>query len=301
MANIPAAGPSGLPEAGERAFAVNGDQRLLQALTTEHFTLQTARSATIMESNGRSALFLSTVSSAVVALAFIGQLADVGQPFFLFALAVLPTLFLLGLLTYLRLAQSASEDLLYSRAINRIRRYYLDLDPAAPSWFLLGRPRRHPWRDGQHGPGRLQLAPAVPYLDHGRGHDQHDRRGLCGRGCRWAGRRPGPGGRRRSGRGPGQPHPRRGPVAGPGPAVAHRRAERAVLLPVHPQPWVARPANGCLVPRRRRGRSRRGRPTERRGPLTWTTRPGCTHSNCHRDQPPRPRQQPGTQTRYARQ
>jgi len=29
MANIPAAGPSGLPETGERAFAVNGDQRLL--------------------------------------------------------------------------------------------------------------------------------------------------------------------------------------------------------------------------------------------------------------------------------
>jgi hypothetical protein len=51
---------------------------------------------------------------------------------------VLPTLFLLGLLTYLRLAQNASEDLLYSRAISRIRRYYLDLDPAAPSWFLLG-------------------------------------------------------------------------------------------------------------------------------------------------------------------
>src|SRR5829696_335964 len=138
MADLQAGEQSGVPETGERAFAVNDDQRLLQALTTEHFTLQTARSATIMESNGRSALFLSTVSSAVVALAFIGQIADVGQPFFLFALAVLPTLFLLGLLTYLRLAQSASEDLLYSRAINRIRRYYLDLDPAAPSWFLLG-------------------------------------------------------------------------------------------------------------------------------------------------------------------
>jgi hypothetical protein len=244
MANVQAAGQSGLPETGGRAFAVNGDQRLLQALTTEHFTLQTARSATIMESNGRSALFLSTVSSAVVALAFIGQVADVGQPFFLFALAVLPTLFLLGLLTYLRLAQSASEDLLYSRAINRIRRYY------------------------QHGPGHLQLAPAVPYLDHGRGHDQHDRRGLCGRGRRWAGRRPGPGGRRRSGRGGGQPHPHRGPVARPGSAVAHRRAERAVLLPVHARPWVAQPANGCLVPRRPRGRSRPGRPIKRKGPLT---------------------------------
>ena len=236
MANIPAAGQSGLPETGERAFAVNGDQRLLQALTTEHFTLQTARSATIMESNGRSALFLSTVSSAVVALAFIGQIADVGQPFFLFALAVLPTLFLLGLLTYLRLAQSASEDLLYSRAINRIRRYYLDLDPAAPSWFLLG------GHDDIHG------VMANIGLVTSNWHLLHDRRGLCGRGRRWARRRPGPGGRRRSGRGAGQPHPGRGAVAGPGPAVAHRRAERAVLLPVHARPWVAHPASGWLVP-----------------------------------------------------
>jgi hypothetical protein len=56
MANVQAAGQSGGPEAGERPPA-SGDQRLLQALTTEHFTLQTARSATIMESNGRSALF----------------------------------------------------------------------------------------------------------------------------------------------------------------------------------------------------------------------------------------------------
>jgi hypothetical protein len=123
MANVQAGGQSAVPEAGERPLAVNGDQRLLQALTTEHFTLQTARSATIMETNGRSALFLSTVSSAVVALAFIGQVADDSQPFFLFALAVLPTLFFLGLLTYLRLAQNAGED--------------LELDPAAPSWFLL--------------------------------------------------------------------------------------------------------------------------------------------------------------------
>jgi hypothetical protein len=130
--------PALTPDGVHRPPAGTGRQQLLQALTTEHFTLQTARSATIMEANGRSALFLSTVSSAVVALAFIGQVADVGQPFFLFALALLPALFCLGLLSYLRLTQNASEDLLYARAINRIRRYYLELDPAAPSWFLLG-------------------------------------------------------------------------------------------------------------------------------------------------------------------
>jgi hypothetical protein len=110
---------------------------LLLALTTEHFTLQTARSATVADSNGRSALYLSTVSSAVVALAFIGQVAHTGPAFFLFALALLPALVLLGTLTYLRLVQTAVEDLFYARAINRIRRRYVDLDPDAARWFVL--------------------------------------------------------------------------------------------------------------------------------------------------------------------
>jgi hypothetical protein len=112
-------------------------RQLLQALTTEHFTLQTARSATIADSNGRSALYLATVSSAVVALAFIGQVAHLGQAFHLFALALLPALVMLGILTYLRLVQTAIEDLFYARAINRIRRHYVDLDPDAERWFLL--------------------------------------------------------------------------------------------------------------------------------------------------------------------
>ena len=112
-------------------------RQLLLALTTEHFTLQTARSATIADSNGRSALYLSTVSGAVVALAFIGQVTHLRQAFFLFALALLPALVLLGTLTYLRLVQTAIEDLFYARAINRIRRHYVDLDPDAGRWFVL--------------------------------------------------------------------------------------------------------------------------------------------------------------------
>ena len=112
-------------------------RQLLQALTTEHFTLQTARAATIADSNGRSALYLATVSSAVVALAFIGQVAHLGRAFLLFALALLPALVVLGILTYLRLVQTAIEDLFYARAINRIRRHYVDLDPDAGRWFVL--------------------------------------------------------------------------------------------------------------------------------------------------------------------
>jgi hypothetical protein len=112
-------------------------RQLLQALTTEHFTLQTARAATIADSNGRSALYLSTVSGAVVALAFVGQVDRLGHAFLLFALALLPALVLLGILTYLRLVQTAVEDLFYARAINRIRRHYVALDPEAARWFVL--------------------------------------------------------------------------------------------------------------------------------------------------------------------
>ena len=128
--------PATTPEQ-PRVEDVERRRQLLQALTTEHFTLQTARSATIADSNGRSALYLATVSSAVVALAFIGQMAHLGQAFLLFALALLPALVLLGTMTYLRLVQTAIEDLFYARAINRIRRHYLDLDPEAARWFVL--------------------------------------------------------------------------------------------------------------------------------------------------------------------
>ncbi len=84
--------------------------RLMLALTTKHFTLETARPATISESAGRAALFLFKVSSGIVALAFGGQSPGLGPAFDLLALTVLPVLVLLGPLTYLRLVQSAVED-----------------------------------------------------------------------------------------------------------------------------------------------------------------------------------------------
>lgn len=111
MANLPAVWQPAIPEVGQRPFAAHGDQRLLPALTTEHVTLHTARSATIMEPTGRSALTRSTISSAAVALAAIGQ------PYFLVA----PALLFLGSLTDLRPVQRVIADQLYARASNRIR------------------------------------------------------------------------------------------------------------------------------------------------------------------------------------
>lgn len=104
----------------------------MQALTTEHFALQSGRSATISESAGRSSLYMTTVSSAVVALALAGQVANLGT---LFALAILPVVFFLGLVTYGRLLQSGVEDTIYARAISRIRRLYGEINPSQADYF----------------------------------------------------------------------------------------------------------------------------------------------------------------------
>jgi hypothetical protein len=112
-------------------------QAILTTLTTEHFTLQGARSQTVSESGARSALYLGSVSSTLIALGFVSQVSEGGEIFQLFALTVLPTLFFLGLFTFVRLVESSVEDVLYGRAINRIRHYYLELAGPDARYFLL--------------------------------------------------------------------------------------------------------------------------------------------------------------------
>ena len=111
-------------------------QQILQFLTTEHFTLQTAKSATVAEANGRAANFLSTVSSAVVALAFIGQMSEMGGAFLLFGLVLFPSLLFLGFVTFERAIQTAIENMIHSRGINRIRHYYVETAPEMERYFI---------------------------------------------------------------------------------------------------------------------------------------------------------------------
>jgi hypothetical protein len=110
---------------------------LLTALTTEHFTLQGARTQTMSESSARASLYILSVSSALVALGFIGQLSEVGDVFNVFALIALPTLYVLGLFTHIRLIECGAEDFRYGMAINRIRGYYKEIAGRRADLFLL--------------------------------------------------------------------------------------------------------------------------------------------------------------------
>jgi hypothetical protein len=116
---------------------MNDPQQLLTALTTEHFCLQGARSQTMSESSARASLYVFSVSSALVALGFISQVSEVGDLFNAFALTVLPTLYVLGSVTFVRLVECGAEDFRYGMAINRIRGHYKDVAAEKADLFLL--------------------------------------------------------------------------------------------------------------------------------------------------------------------
>jgi hypothetical protein len=79
-------------------------------MTTEHFVLQTARSAGISETVGRAAIYLAAVSSGLIALAFTGQLSRLGAAFYVFGLVLLPTLAFVGVATFERAVRNGVED-----------------------------------------------------------------------------------------------------------------------------------------------------------------------------------------------
>jgi len=130
---------------------------LLTALTTEHFVLQTANSGTISEAVGRSTLYVMALSSALVAMGLASRSRDVLVPF---VATVLPALFVLGLLTTVRLIDTALESQQYLVAIARIRAHYRTLAPGAAQLFA---PERGRWPEAGGSPA-LGLGTLVAFL-----------------------------------------------------------------------------------------------------------------------------------------
>ena len=133
--SLTAGAPSGASKIA--GMAEPDRQALLTMLTTEHFTLQGSRATTVSESSSRAALYMGSVSSTLIALGFLAQVSQLGDAFDVFALVVLPTLFALGVFTFVRTVESSVEDVLYGRAINRIRAYYLEMAGSEARWFVM--------------------------------------------------------------------------------------------------------------------------------------------------------------------
>jgi len=108
---------------------------LMQALGNQYGRLQSARGVTVAESSSRSSLYLTSLSGAVVALSFVPQASRFGDTFFTFALAILPVVFFLGVVTYYRVLQTGVEDVIYARAMSKIQKFFSEIDPAHGDLF----------------------------------------------------------------------------------------------------------------------------------------------------------------------
>ena len=98
--------------------------------------LQGARSATIAESNGRANMFLAAVSGGLVALGLVATASSLGAAFYGFALVLLPTLALVGFVTFERALQSSIEDTEYARRIALLRGFYFRHAPEIAAYLL---------------------------------------------------------------------------------------------------------------------------------------------------------------------
>ena len=103
-------------------------------MTTEHFTLQGARSSTIAESTGRASMFLGAVTAAWSPLGCCTA-TNVGAAFYAVGLILLPTLAFVGLVTFDRVLQSGIEDRLCGR-IAQLRGYYFANAPELTGYLL---------------------------------------------------------------------------------------------------------------------------------------------------------------------
>jgi hypothetical protein len=111
------------------------DSRAIAILNAEHASLVASRTLAYNEGFVRTGMFLTALSAALVALGFVAQALAFGDSFQIFAVMVLTLVFVLGLATLIRVAETSWEDLRAVQGMNRVRRGYFEICPAVIPYF----------------------------------------------------------------------------------------------------------------------------------------------------------------------
>lgn len=114
------------------------DPRVLQILSTEHWSLLSARSLAYNEAFTRASMFLSFLSMSFVALAFLTQAMGFERDFLVIAAIVLGFDLLIAVVTYARIVGTGLDDLRATQGMNRIRHGYVSIAPQVAPFFVTG-------------------------------------------------------------------------------------------------------------------------------------------------------------------
>jgi hypothetical protein len=130
MPNAAATDPGARSDRG-----VLDDPRTLTILTTEHWSLLSARSLVYNEAFSRASMFLTFLSATLVALGLISTATGFSRDFLSLAAVVLAVDLFLGLATVGRVASASSEDIRYLQGMARIRHAYAEIAPGVEAHF----------------------------------------------------------------------------------------------------------------------------------------------------------------------
>jgi hypothetical protein len=124
-----AASGSATSRAGTSAPTDISDPRVITILSTEHWSLLTARSLVYNETFTRGGMFLTLLSASLVALGFVYQGSGGGPEFLAVVVAVLALDLFVGLATLGRIMGASAEEFRALQATARIRHAYLEIAP----------------------------------------------------------------------------------------------------------------------------------------------------------------------------
>lgn len=111
------------------------DARALTILTTEHWSLLSARSLAYNEAFVRGGMFLTFLSMSFVALALFSSAMTFNDDFLTVAALVLAFDFVIGLTTYSRIIGANLDDMRAVHGMARIRHGYTQIAPIATPYF----------------------------------------------------------------------------------------------------------------------------------------------------------------------
>jgi hypothetical protein len=111
------------------------DPRFITILSTEHWSLLSARSLAYNEAFVRAGMFLTFLSMSFVAMALLAQAMDFGRDFLSVAALVLAFDLVIGLATFGRINGANYDDLRAVHGMARIRHAYTQITPLVAPYF----------------------------------------------------------------------------------------------------------------------------------------------------------------------
>ena len=111
------------------------DPRAIQILSTEHWSVLTARSLAYNEAFVRAGMFLTFLSTSLIALALLADAMAFSDRFLTVAAIVLAFDFVIGVTTFGRISGANADDLRAMHGMARIRHGYIQAAPVVQPYF----------------------------------------------------------------------------------------------------------------------------------------------------------------------